>query len=133
VWPDKIDFFNDDTVDDSAKQGAEQVVSARAVDPALRTWLTDDSIDPENVTIDFGFANGVIVQSVAADVTVYLEGDRQWGPADAPELVVDAPITVGFQEGTGKVFYTSFHQEAEEEVNGPEDSVLNYVVVQLGD
>jgi hypothetical protein len=132
TWPDKIDFLGDDNTENTAQFGNEGTITARAEDPALRTWLQEDGIDPDAVTINLAFGDGVVVERVAADVTVYVRADREYRSGGGATTFPDSPITMGFTEGSGQVFFTSFHQEQDEAVNGPEDSVLSYVVVQLG-
>jgi hypothetical protein len=89
------------------------------------------------VDIDFSFGAFAIATQVEAGVTTYLRGDVGYRVNGAVSTLPDTPLTVGFTQGTGRVIFTSFHQESdgenteELEVDGPEDLVLRYIIFSL--
>lgn len=130
AFPDKINFLNDDLVHDDAQQAVRGAYAARVIDPDLAEELGTDAF-----TIDFSFQLGTVITEVAPDVTIYLETDMNFRRSIDGQVISDVlrdtPVTVGFKHGLGSVVYTSFHQEEDEELDGPEDEMLRYLVFEL--
>ena len=67
------------------------------------------------------------MESVADDVTVYLQ-------ADAPLMagggvVIDSPLIISFTHGDGQVLYSSFHQEPG--VSADQEAILRFWMFEL--
>jgi len=106
TWPEKVNFLGDDTQPGVATHGAgERVYNARVLDPDLQQYVGADNGD-----IDFAFDNFVVVQQVAPGVTTYLQFDPVIH-VNAGEVQPNTPMTLGFNDGLGRVIFTSFHQE----------------------
>ena len=73
------------------------------VDASLATAMGNVDIE-----LHYPLPSWVPMQAVAADVTVYIEGEA---PLDDGSTLPSVPHTVGFNAGAGRVIYTSFHQE----------------------
>jgi SAM-dependent methyltransferase len=126
AFPEKIDFFGPDDVHDGAQVAIGGAYTARVIDPDLAAQVTDE------MTINFQFQLGSVISQVADDVTIYLETDMQYRrDGNIADILPDTPVTVGFRHGLGKVIFTSFHQEDDETLDGPEDAVLRYLVFEL--
>ena len=130
AFPDKINFLNDDLVHDDAQQAIGGAYVANVIDADLAEELETDAF-----TIGFSFQLGTVISEVANDVTIYLETDMQFRRTVDGEVVADVlrdtPVTVGFRHGLGRVVYTSFHQERNEALDGPEDEMLRHLVFEL--
>ena len=129
AFPDKINFINDDLEHDAAQVAIGGAYPTRVIDEGLQ------AVVGTSFEIDFAFQLGTVITEVAPDVTIYLEADMSFRRKVGGEFIADrltnTPVTVGFKHGLGKVIYTSFHQEADEALDGPEDAVLRYLVFEL--
>jgi len=129
AFPEKINFFGADDEHDAAQVAIGGSYNARVIDGGLA-----DEVG-QSMTIDFSFQLGTVISEVAPDVTIYLETDMQYrrevGDDVIADILPDTPVTVGFRHGLGKVIFTSFHQEEDEDLDGPEDAVLRYLVFEL--
>jgi SAM-dependent methyltransferase len=131
VWPDKINFLRDDDENDGAEFGEDGSYTADVLEPGLAEYLGSDSVE-----IGFSFGNFVLISDVASGVTTYLRSDMVYRINSGTQVLTDAPITVGFSEGLGRVIFTTFHQETDvdgttEQLDGPEDLVLRYLIFSL--
>jgi hypothetical protein len=131
VYPEKINFLRDDDENDGAEYGVDGTYIAEVVEPGLAAHLGTDSLE-----IGFSFGYFVLISDLAPGVTTYLRADMQYAVNDGSALLDDAPVTVGFADGLGRVLYTTFHQETDpdgdtEVLDGPEDQVLRYLVFAL--
>jgi hypothetical protein len=127
VFPDKINFYGADTAHDAAEVAiGDKLYEAHVVDDGLR------AVVGESFTMDVSLISGVVIQEIAPDVTVYLETDMDYVRADGIlDWMYAMPMTVGFTHGVGTVVFTAFHQEQGEELDGPEDAMLRYLVFEL--
>lgn len=107
VWPAELEFWGDDTVPDDAQVGDVGVVDATVVDEDLALTLGAGSVD---VTYDLPV--WPILESVKGDVTVYFEGDAPWRRGLEAGVVRDAPLLVGFDDGDGRVLFTTYRNAA---------------------
>ncbi len=133
VWPEKIDFYGDDSMADTAEFGAQGTYDATVISFDLQECLGDD-----NVTIDYSFRGSALVKQVVSDATIYLKADMGYEVNGGVSTLLDMPITVGFKDGptSGNVVFTSFHLESNgdedvEVLDGPEDKVLRCLVTTL--
>ena len=126
AFPEKINFINADDVHDAAQVAVGGSYNVTVVDPELAAEVGN------TMTIDFSFQLGTVISEVAPDVTIYLETDMQYRrEGNIADVLPNTPVTVGFRHGLGQVIYTSFHQEEDETLDGPEDAVLRYLVFEL--
>jgi len=136
TWPDRIDFLFGDADNSAAEAGQDGLYTLDVAEPALRDFVGQDTID-----VDFNFGYFALIKEVAPGTTVYLRGDVGYYVNDGTDILEDAPITVGFTDGApgvgGRVVFTSFHQENDavtgeaEELDGPEDAVLRFLIFEL--
>ncbi len=108
-WPDRIEFLGKDTVPNDAEVGHPQTVDATISDSALAEWLgrEDGQID-----IDYDLSTWPAMVEVADSVSVHIQGsvDVQIGPAY--DTVTASPLLVSFNDGDGRIVYTSFRVAA---------------------
>lgn len=133
VWPEKINFLADDLRNSDAEHGEDGTYRMSVVEPGLADYVGADEVD-----IGFSFGNFAIATQLEAGVTTYLRGDVGYRVNGTVSTLPDTPLTVGFTVGSGRVIFTSFHQESdgegnteELEVDGPEDLVLRYIIFSL--
>ena len=150
VWPDKLNFLGDDTEPHAAEHGQDGTYHLDVVEPGLVDYLGATTID-----IGFNFGNFVIVSQVLPSVSTFLKGTVNYRVNGGVSPLPDTPVTVGFNEGLGRVIFTSFHQEGDasrtctqdaecsdlgltcvdgacgEQLDGPEDLVLRYLIFSL--
>ncbi len=111
VWPEKIEFINENDCGappcwDSAQVGTSESVDVSIVDEELEQELLTD-----NITLGFDFSYWTAMQSVAEDVDVYLRGDIEYRISDGEGYgtLEDVPLLVGFTVDRGRVVFSSFH------------------------
>lgn len=133
VWPEKVDFYGDDAVADAAEYGAPGDYTAEVMHPGLEQYLGAPAID-----IGYSFRGSALIRQLATDTTVYLRTDMDYEVNGGIDTLEDMPITIGFKDGlaSGTVVFTSFHQETgtdgqSEQLDGPEDAVLLYLIYEL--
>lgn len=130
VWPDKINFLGDDLENSAAEHGEDGNYGVDILDDGLADYVGANSLN-----IGFGFGNFAIVSTVGAGVTTYLRGNVGYSVNGGVSTLPDTPVTVGFNDGLGRVIFTSFHQESDgettEQLEGPEDAVLRYLIFSL--
>jgi hypothetical protein len=104
AWAARVDFVGNDDGADEAKVGDfATAINGTIVDASLATAMGDADIE-----LHYPLPSWVPMQAVAADVTVYIQGEA---PLDDGSTLSNVPHTVGFNAGAGRVIYTSFHQE----------------------
>lgn len=136
VWPDRIDFLFGDDENSSAEAGDDGAYSMAVAEPGLRDFVGQDVID-----IEYAYGYFALIQEVAPGTTVYLRSDMRYHVNGGIQTLSDVPVTVGFSDGPagsgGRVIFTSFHQENDavtgepEDLDGPEDAVLRYLIFEL--
>ncbi|MEW5847588.1 MAG: carboxypeptidase-like regulatory domain-containing protein [Myxococcota bacterium] len=133
AWPDFVDFHEDDGNRNLAQVGDEgENVTASVTDAALR-----NALGTAEVSINFNLQRWALVSNVSSGTTVYIRGNvvgcvsAHAGPCTNPIQANNAPLTVGFHPSadSGKVIYTSFHQE--EQGTQDMDTILELMVFEL--
>jgi hypothetical protein len=124
----RIQFEPDSSMLGEARVGrANLSQAAQVVDGGLATALGQSDI-----VINLNLSYWVMMQTVSAqagDVTVLLKGDVTKMGFIFDYQVADVPISVRFEQGMGRVLYTSAHNEGQ---NTPDlESVLNYFIYEL--
>ncbi len=107
VWTGKIHFLPDSAQypDGPYLGDAADGLQATVADPALRLALGKDT-----ASIDFDLSDWVVVDSVASGVAVLLSGPA---PLTLGTTLPNRPYAVQFADGSGRVTYTSFHNEVQ--------------------
>ena len=145
VFPAYIDFYGSDAVAATAAEnpgeaevGTSGITVNASVDPALQAWLrsvtcaggpcvqVDGSVKIE------GFLSGwAVINSAHTGST----GVKTWasGAVDfATSTGVVKPLTMSFPVGSGRVTYTSYHNEAQVGAElEPQQRILQYLVFEL--
>jgi hypothetical protein len=103
TWPARIDFFGDDEIPEVAQQGADGFIDADVVDDTMA-----ENIGADEVRVEFGIDVWPVMMSVDDNVTVYLRGTAPYINGMTRGDVDDAPLLVGFDQGDGRVYYSSF-------------------------
>lgn len=148
IFPDKLDLVG--------KVGVGgQTINANVTDSALATFLNPES-PPSKVDVYFNLGDWVVINDVPDDVRVHLRGNvnassnTYYEPdtsncceACAHASVAKAydssnydggelknkPLLVSFNHGSGRVIFTSFHNEAQP--TAMQEKLLNYFVLLL--
>ncbi|MFH1465569.1 MAG: hypothetical protein ABIO70_14375 [Pseudomonadota bacterium] len=109
-WPDKLAFVGDDEVYDDAQRGARGTVQAMVHDQALVNDLGQNV-----VSIAYNFSHWAAIREVGEGVTTYLSADVQFRASEAEGDITleDAPLLVGFDHGSGHVYFSTFHWDAQ--------------------
>ena len=144
VFPEFIDFYGSTSSAaapealDAAKVGDEGIVVNATVDPTLKAWLQNLSClggpcvqQDGTVKIDGFLSSWAVIDSFHSAVN----GIKTWASGnvsfDGGKKAVK-PLTVTFGVGTGRITYTSYHNEgilaAELE---PQQRILQYLVFEL--
>jgi hypothetical protein len=125
-WPDKLTFVGDETLYDDAQRGARGSVQALVLDQALVNDLGQNV-----VSVDYDFSHWAVIQSVGEGVTTYLTADVAYRASEAEGDVVleNAPLLVGFDSGSGHVYFSTFHWEAQ--TDAVADAMLFSIVAGL--
>ena len=122
TWPDFVSFYGDDAEGGSAKVGfAPQDVTANVVDAAMSIGLGQTSM-----ILHYPLLSWVVMQDVSPLTTVYIKGSAE---LEDGTTLNDVPHTVAFRPGSGRVLFTSFHQEAG--INPDMQRVLQLLIFEL--
>lgn len=145
VFPAYIDFYGSDAVAastaeiiDEAQVGISGITVNATVDPALQAWLrsvtcaggpcvqADGSVKIE------GFLSGwAVINSAHTGST----GVKTWASGAVSfdtSVGVVKPLTMSFPVGSGRVTYTSYHNEAQVGAElEPQQRILQYLVFEL--
>lgn len=105
AFPDWIDFMGEDTEPDSA-----QVGKAGIVEVTLRDEKMKEELGKGTIQVNFNYDVWALIESTRAEVLA--EGTVEYFD-DYPDVdeLPNAPLMIHFDEGKGKVFFTSFHYE----------------------
>ncbi len=122
AWPDFIAFRGDDAVGGSAKVGfAPQTVTALVVDAPMSFALGQNSME-----LHYPLSAWVVIDDASPSTTVYIRGDAE---LDSGTVLTNVPHTVAFRPGSGRVLFTSFHQEPG--INPDMQRVLQLLIFEL--
>ncbi len=105
-FPQYIDFYRNDSIAGSARQGFSTVTTSFINDEEIRIHLGKDKA---NINFSLGWAViSAINQSLGSETWITADSVRTWN-----EKLYNVPIMVYFSYNQGKVLYTSFHNEAQ--------------------
>ena len=119
AFPNHIDFYGNDP-----RIGYSGTVSGDIVDPGLASYLNPD-LPPSNIMLNYNLSSWVVIDSVSSS-TVLMRGDVQTSSG----LLHDKPLAVAFNpygDNSGKVIYTTFHNEAQQ--SNLEKKLIEYMVL----
>lgn len=124
AWPDKVDFLGDDDEPDAAQLGTPTSVDASVTQAALQEELGEDTVN-----MHFDLDAWPVMESASTDVTVYQMADVPWAFGMDEGQTRNAPLYVSFEEGSGKVIYTSWRLYAN--MDGKPREVIQFLVNRL--
>ncbi len=121
IWPDAIDFLGDDAVIDAAQRGEPGDVDAVVVDEFMAA-----AVGFSQVTVAYDKSVFPVMVAAGSGTRVYLAGTARYRQGQTVADQPDAPLAVSFEDGNGRVYYTSYRNEA----NGAGDmlAVLQYLL-----
>ncbi len=145
TFPEFIDFLGSDTTPSAiaetafaAYQGDEGITVNASVDPVLKAWLqsvscttgscvqADGTVKIEGFLIGWAVINGP--QTSSANLKTWVQGPVSYETTQN----VNKPLTVSFDFGTGRVTYTSYHNEEGLGITlSPQQRILQYLVFEL--
>lgn len=110
LWPDKVDFYGDESELDAAQVGILAQINASVPDATLADALGDDV-----VSLAYNYSNWSVIESVSDDVTVHVTGDVTYriSASDGYGELTDVPLLVSFPQGAGQVVFSTFHWMAQ--------------------
>jgi len=136
TWPHGIEWYGDDLMDEARVGDINPAQPVNVVNSGLLTWLRAEGlIGPSDTTFNVNFNLGVwvVMTDVGTGTSEILNADSlPNGPSDVPVAPrTTLPITADFSEGSGCVFYTSYHNEPASEVSTTEvqSRVLEYLLL----
>jgi hypothetical protein len=141
TWPQRIDFFGDDTIGNDAEYGESGTITAQ---------VHIQGIGFTTMPVDYDLSSWAMIEKApettisGKEVTVLIEGPRPVYDPNSYSVslskhskgihklpltksTTNYPIMVQFTDGNGKVIYSSFHTEAQ--VNASMSSVLNRIAL----
>ena len=121
AFPSEVDFFGNDNARKDADQGDRVDVDATVLDSSLASRL-----GAPTVALHFGLTTWAVMTNTAPDVTVYIKADV---PLLNGDTIHDAPMTIGFTHGAGKVVYSSFHEEPG--IGAGQEQILKLLMFEL--
>ena len=124
LWPDRIDFVEDDTIPDAAQVGEEAQVTADVVNHML-----EDAIGSAQVDISFDLDAWPVMKYAPDGTRVYLKADVPYRIGMDSYTLENSPLLVSFEEGEGQVFFSSWRHESNARGNGLE--VIRYIVSKM--
>ncbi|MEW5849784.1 MAG: carboxypeptidase-like regulatory domain-containing protein [Myxococcota bacterium] len=135
AWPDHVDFYADDGTRDTAQVASDgENLPATVTDAALR-----NALGTQNVAINYNLPAWALMSGASNQTTVYIRGTAEaclqydiWTGTCADAITAtNVPFTVGFHPSadSGKVIYTSFHQE--QQTTQDMDTILELLVFEL--
>jgi hypothetical protein len=125
TYPDRVDFFGDDSVEGPACIGSQSSDLAVSVDSDLFQSLLGQT----DTTISFSWpAWAAMAEAHPGKTTVHLSAPL--APLDNGQTLSDAPMVISFQPTptSGTVFFSSFNANANDELM---DRVLRFLIFQL--
>ena len=132
AFPGQINLYGSDAVAGAACVGvADENVQAVITDAGLQTALgrtdilVNFNLDIWAVLEPTGSQPGSLTQMVSADIDVYVDPETSYDTAPQAKT----PILVQFGYGSGRVLFTSFHNESQ--TTDDMDAILNYMVFEL--
>ncbi len=121
-WPDRVDFLGDDEEPDAAQLGEPDTVRANILDDDMA-----EAVGGERVDVTFDLDTWPIIESVDDEVDVYQEAEEVgYREGTEQDNASDVPLLVSFEQGDGRVVFSSWRVAANLEGRGP--GVLRFVL-----
>ena len=110
AFPGKINFYGDDAIDQAAQVGQSGAVTANVIDKNFITALGKNTME-----INFDLPGWVVVDAVNTGVSTLITADVTISDltTGGDITLTGRPLVTVFNHGSGKVTYTSFHNEAQ--------------------
>ena len=130
TFPSFVDFYGDDATFDSAQVGVVGDVQGTILDSFLAS-----SIGRTSITLHYPYAIWAIVTGTASGVDVLIRGSGpydDWEGTGGTGTIANNPHTLMYRPGgaaSGKVVYSSFHQEPG--INVDQERILQLLMFQL--
>jgi hypothetical protein len=121
IWPNHVDFLGDALVPDTAQDGVEASVLSSVSSSDL-----ESSIGTNQVPISFDLDQWPVMEGVGADTEVLMTATVPYRVGQETFTLSGVPILVGFDDGDGKVFFSSWRQSTNNENDAL--SVIRYMV-----
>jgi len=122
AFPGAVDFYGADDFPSEAYSGLDGSLQGEVLDPNMKALLASDTAD-----IHYDLAGWVIAENADATSEVLVRGHPYTFWDDTP--VANAPLAVRFQEGTGKVLFTTFHNEPQ--ITQDMEDMLREIILSL--
>jgi len=145
VFPEFLDFEGDDSrIGDADGESSSFDTTGRATDPELRDWLLAISEPADSIEFlenwdciqSLGTVPGVDEDGNPTSITPYTWAE---GPITRSNSCMsgDAPLTLTFPYGCGKVLYTTYHTVGEMGGEGrptliTQEKILFYLILEIG-
>lgn len=130
AFPTWVEFFGDDVAYGSAEVGSVGDVPGTILDSFIAT-----SIGRSNITLHYPYATWAVVTGTAGGVRVLIRGRApydDWSGTGGTGAIENNPHTLLYRPGgagSGKVIYSSFHQEPG--INVDQERILQLLMFQL--
>jgi len=128
AFPGKIDFYGEDPMFETARVGVDGSVTAQVIDPTMQAIIGGATAD-----INYDLAMWVVPQSLSSGVDTLLK-------ASVPIFdfmsggwmtISNAPIAARFDVSAGRVIYTSFHNEHQDDTTVHMRDILEEIILSL--
>ena len=120
TWPDAIDFWGTDDTSYPKIGNGGQHVNGDIVDSCLKDYMGKNVVD-----IYYDLSQWVVIDGVGSGTNTDIQGDIE--TTEGP--LQDKPLLVNFTDDSGKVIYTTFHNEAQ--VTEDAEKILKYFVFEV--
>lgn len=124
TWSGKIEFLGDDATPDDAQKGEPATEEASVTDKGLA-----DQLGANKAQIVYDLDTWPVIESVVDGVTVYVKGDAPWRDGESTGTETGVPYLVGFDDGSGKVYVSSFR--ASSNLDGDGKAIFQYLFRDL--
>ena len=124
VWPNQIDFLNDDALPDVAQSGEPADLTATVVDASMSSGVGFNQVD-----LSFDLSEYPVISDVDPSTRVYVEANVPYRFGQTVYTVLDSPLAVSFSDGAGTVYFTTWRAAA----NGAGDplAVVQFLVSEM--
>ena len=130
IFPDFVDYYGDDLAFGSAEVGTAGDVPGTVLDTYLAA-----AIGRSSITLHYPYGTWAIVTGTNSNVRVLIRGRApydDWSGTGSTGSIENNPHTLMFRPGgaaSGKVIYSSFHQEPG--INVDQERILQLLMFQL--
>ncbi len=125
AFPDAVTFYNEGDGHGGARAGQEsQTITAEVISPQMVTLLGSSTAE-----LFFNLDHWTVAEAAGPNTQVHFQGTAA---LQAGGSVSDAPLMVSYDDPSGgTVIYTSFHNSAQDGMDGDMEEVLRFMIFQL--